>query len=103
VFQTEKGLLVAALTKGGPAEQAGLRGPRLIRQQKRQGPFVVESQRLDLATADLIIGVNGQPIKTGDDFLSLIEAERPGAEVSLNIVREGQPLDLRVRLGIARE
>jgi S1-C subfamily serine protease len=103
VFQTEKGLLVAALSKGGPAEQAGLRGPKLITQQRRQGPFVVQQQRLDLATADLIIGVNGQPIKTGDDFLSLIEAERPGADVLLNIVREGQAMDLRVRLGQSRE
>jgi S1-C subfamily serine protease len=103
VFQTEKGLLVAALTKGGPAEQAGLRGPKLISQQRRQGPFVVQQQRLDLATADLIIGVNGRPIKTGDDFLSLIEVERPGSDVILNIVREGQPLDVRVRLGVARE
>jgi len=103
VFQTEKGLLVAALTKGGPAEAAGLRGPKLITQQKRQGPFVVQSQRLDLATADLIIGVNGHPIKTGDDFLSLIEAERPGADISLNIVREGQPFELRVKLGVARD
>jgi S1-C subfamily serine protease len=103
VFQTEKGLLVAALAKGGPAELAGLRGPKLITQQRRQGPFVIQQQRLDLATADLIIGVNGRPIKTGDDFLSLIESERPGAEISLNIIREGQPLDLRVRLGVSRE
>jgi S1-C subfamily serine protease len=103
VFQTDKGLLVAALAKGGPAEQAGLRGPKLITQQRRQGPFVIQQNRLDLATADLIIGVNGRPIKTGDDFLSLIEAERPGTDVSLNIIREGQAVDIRVRLGVARE
>jgi S1-C subfamily serine protease len=103
VFQTDKGLLVAALAKGGPAEQAGLRGPKLITTQRRQGPFTIQQQRLDLSTADLIIGVNGQPIKTGDDFLSLIEAERPGAEVTLNIIREGQATEVRVRLGQARD
>ena len=103
VYQTEKGLLVAALAPGGPAEQAGLRGPRLIRQQRRQGPFVVENQRLDLSAADLIVGVNGQPIKTADDFLSLIETERPGTDVVLSIVREGKPAELRVRLGFAKE
>ena len=42
VYQTEKGLLIATLAPGGAAERAGLRGPKVVRQQKRQGPFVYD-------------------------------------------------------------
>ena len=103
VYQTEAGLLIAALTGGGPAEKAGLRGPQMIRQRRRQGPFTVESQKLDLSAADMIIGVNGERIKTADDFLAIIESHPPGSEVTLTIVREKQEYDVRVRLGLARD
>ena len=33
VFQTEKGLLVVTLAPGGPAEEAGLQGSKVMRQQ----------------------------------------------------------------------
>lgn len=100
VYQTERGLLVAGLVPGGPAEAAGLRGPKLIRQQRRQGPFVFESQQLDVSTADLIVAVNGEAIKTADDFLSAIEQHAPGVEVLLTVVREGRRLDVPLRLGV---
>lgn len=102
VFQTDGGLRVAGLMRDGPAEQAGLRGPQIIRQKKRQGPFMVEAQKLDLASADLITGVNGQPIKTGDDFLSLVEAHPPGTTIILNVVRDDQSIEVPVRLGFSR-
>ena len=44
VYQTDRGLLIATLVPGGPAERAGLQGPRIEKQQKRQGPFVYEYQ-----------------------------------------------------------
>lgn len=103
VYQTERGLLVAGLVRGGPAEQAGLRGPRVVRKQRRQGPFMVESQQLDVSTADLITAVNGVRIKTADDFLSQIESHPPGAEVVVTVVREGREVDVRLRLGVSRE
>ncbi|HEX6983998.1 MAG TPA: trypsin-like peptidase domain-containing protein, partial [Planctomycetaceae bacterium] len=40
VLETENGLRIAALTPGGPAERAGLRGPQISR--ARRGPFVWE-------------------------------------------------------------
>ena len=103
VYQTERGLIIAGLLEGGPAEQAGLRGPRLVKQQRRQGPFVTESSKLDMTTADMIVAVNGQRIKTADDFLSLVEVHPPGAEVDITVVREGRETNVRVRLGVTRE
>ena len=35
------------MTPGGPAEQAGLRGFRIVAQKKRQGPFIYEIETID--------------------------------------------------------
>lgn len=95
VFETENGLLVEQLTPNGPAEQAGVKGPTLLRQ--RRGPFVFE--RLDRSTADLIVAVDGKNVKTVADFREAIESLKPGDIVQLAVVRKDQRLDIRVQLG----
>jgi S1-C subfamily serine protease len=103
VYQTERGLLIATLAQGGPAEAAGLRGPRLVRERRRQGPFTYEYQSLDRTAADLIIAVDGEKIVSADEFLSAIESKRPGDEVTLTVVRDGHETPVRVRLGESSE
>lgn len=98
VLQTEHGLVIATMTPGGPAEQAGLRGFRVVRQRRKQGPFNYETQTIDRTSADMIIAVDHHPITTASDFLNLIEARRPGDEAILTVVREGREVDVRVRL-----
>ena len=98
VMQTEKGLLIAAMTPGGPAEQAGLRGFRVVRQRRRQGPFTYETQSIDRNAADLIVAVDHQPITTANDFLTLIESRHPGDEAVLTVIRDSHEIDIRVRL-----
>ena len=95
VFETETGLLVEQLTPNGPAEQAGVKGPTLLRQ--RRGPFVFE--RLDRSTADLIVAVDGKNVKTVADFREAIESLKPGDIVQLAVLRKDQRLDIRVQLG----
>lgn len=95
VFETEEGLLVERVTPGGPAEAAGVRGPTLLRQ--RRGPFVFE--RLDRSTADLIIAVDGKEVRSVSDFREAIEARKPGDYVTLTLLRENRPTDIRVQLG----
>lgn len=94
VFETERGLLIAKVTPGGPAERAGLRGPAVT--TRKRGPFVVES--VDRSAADLIIAVDGEQIKTADDFLSHIEAKRAGDTVTLSILRQGREMQVAVQL-----
>lgn len=94
VYQTEHGLLVAQLTPGGPAEKAGMKGPQLMR--KRRGPFVFD--RVERNTADLITEVDNKPIKTADDFLTIIESKNPGDNVVLTVIRDGKELRVAVRL-----
>jgi S1-C subfamily serine protease len=94
VYQTEKGLLVAQLRPNGPAEKAGLRGPKITR--TRRGVIVME--RVDRSAADLIIAVDDQKVATADDFLSYIDEKKPGDEVVLTIIREGKKLKVPVPL-----
>lgn len=94
VTETDKGLRIARLEPGGPAERAGLRGPRVIR--RRQGPFVLE--RTDSSAADIIIAINGKRVRTAAEFLGHIEQKRPGDVVELTILREGNTMTITVTL-----
>jgi S1-C subfamily serine protease len=98
VYQSDAGLVVAELAPEGPAERAGIRGFRVIRERKRQGPFTVETARVDRAGADVIVAVAGQAVRTADDFLSAVESRNPGDQVLITVSREGHKLDVPVVL-----
>jgi S1-C subfamily serine protease len=98
VYQTEQGLLIATMIPGGPAEQAGLRGFRIVKQRHKQGLLTYETNTIDRSTADLIIAVDGEKIVTANDFLSLVEAKQPGQEVVITVVRGGREMNVPVRL-----
>lgn len=98
VYQSDAGLVVATLISGGPAERAGLRGFKIVRERRRQGPFMMEFERVDRAGADLIVAVGGQAVRTADDFLSAVESKNPGDQVLITVQREGHRLDIPVVL-----
>lgn len=91
VSVTERGLRIARLVPGGPAERAGLRGPKVI----RRGPIVIE----DRGAADIILAVDGEPVTTAAEFLGHIENKKPGDVVQLRILRQGEVLEIPVTLG----
>ncbi len=99
VYQTDKGLVIATLTPGGPADQSGLRGFRMVRQQRRRGPFVYEETQIDRSAADIIIAIDGKPIRLADELLSAIDNRSPGDEVVLTVLREGREFHVGVVLG----
>ena len=98
VYETDYGLLITRLTPGGPAEEAGLRGPRVTRE--RRGPLVIE--RTDRSAADLIVAVDDEPIRSVDDFLGYIEARNPGDQVVLTVIRAKSEVRVPVRLSETR-
>jgi len=98
VLQTEQGLLIATMTPGGPAEQAGLRGFRIVKQRRGQGPFSYQTTTIDRAAADLIVAVDGEKVTDAGDFLAFVEAKRPGEQVIITVIREGRELKVPVRL-----
>ena len=84
------GLLILALTEKGPAETAGLRGPKTAR--------VRGILQRDLSTADIITAVDGVPTKKADDFTAVIDERRPGDRVVLDVYREGKSIKIAVTL-----
>lgn len=99
VLQTDTGLLIAATTPDGPADRAGLQGFRVIREQTRRGPYIMERTKIDQSQADLVIGIDGQRVRTVDDMLSLVEQKQPGERVLVSVVRQGTQVDVEVVLG----
>jgi S1-C subfamily serine protease len=97
---TEAGLVVAALLPGGPAEQAGLRGFRVLRQQRQRGAFLYERTVVDRGYADCIVAAEGQPVHTFDELLTLVEEKQPGDPLVLTVLREGQEAEITLRLGV---
>lgn len=98
VYQTEQGLVIATMAEGGPAERAGLRGFRVVKQQKRRGPFVYEESKIDRTYADMIVAVDGQRVRTAEDLLSALERRRPGEEAIVTVIREGREAKISVVL-----
>ncbi len=94
VMLTDRGLRIITLVPGGPAEKAGLQGPKIER--KRQGPFLIESR--NLAAADIVDAIDGKPVRTGDEFLDVIESKRPGDQVVLTVIRAGKQVQVPLRL-----
>jgi S1-C subfamily serine protease len=95
VFTTHDGLIVLALAEGGPAERAGVQ-PIRARLYRFGGAAV---RRLDPATADMIVAVDGKRVKNVDELLTEVESHAPGETVTLTVIRNGRAKDVPVTLG----
>lgn len=96
VYETGNGLLVAQLEINGPAQKAGVRGPKLI--IRRAGS--VEYRSIDRSQADLIVAVDERIVKTLDELLEYIESKRPGSIVNIKVIRAGNKVfNIPVTLG----
>lgn len=98
VYETDQGLLIAALREGGAAERAGLQGPKVVREIRRQGPFVYESTTVDRSAADMIIAIDGEPIGSVEDYFAVLDEKQPGEEVIFRIRRDGREIEVPVVL-----
>ena len=94
LLRTEKGLLVAQLQPNGPADKAGLRGPKVTRKTGLLGGV-----RIDYAVADIVLAVDEEEVKTQDDFLSVVESKRPNDQVVVTVLRDGRKANVPVTLG----
>jgi len=83
----------------GSAERAGLRGFRIIKNQRRFGPFLSEEVQVDRNYADVIVALDGEAVKSADDLLSAIESRQPGEETVVTVLREGRRINVGVVLG----
>ena len=97
VYRSREGLLVLGLIEGGPADRAGIRPPEVRR--FRQGNRVFSSPDPD--SADLIVAIDGKPVRTYDDLLAEVETHPPGSQVVLTVVRADKTRQVPVTLGEA--
>ncbi len=93
VYETDEGLLIEKLVPNGPADRAGLQGPKIIRRQ--DGFFVL--QKIDRSAADVIVAVNGKKTPTAEEFLTIVERHKPGETVELTILRQGRTMQVKVQ------
>jgi S1-C subfamily serine protease len=80
-----KGVLVLDVQPDGPAAKAGLRPTR---------PDPNKGARL----GDVIVALDGKPVRSADDLLDLLERHRPGDTVQVTVLRDGQEQKVPVAL-----
>jgi S1-C subfamily serine protease len=85
----EQGLLIAQLTRGGPAAQAGLRaGQRAV---------LIGNQEFVIG-GDLIVALDGVPVATSSDMTRFLRKKKPGEVVHVTLFRGNQKMTVDVKL-----
>ncbi|MDY7115884.1 Do family serine endopeptidase [Halomonas sp. SSL-5] len=74
-LQAPRGVIIAGVVPGGPADQAGLR------------------------PGDVLLSIEGRPILDARETMSDIAAVEPGDSLPLTVVRGGEELELTVEVG----
>ncbi len=87
----QRGALVVQVMPGGPAEQAGLLGSTQN--------VTLHGQQMPVG-GDVIIAIDGQPIKTFDDVVAYLSSSTTvGQKVTLTVLRNGQEKQMDLTLG----
>jgi S1-C subfamily serine protease len=80
-----EGVLVLGIEPGSAAQQSGLKGTI----QRADGEIIL---------GDIIIAMDGKPIRNSGDLFRLLETHNAGDTVIVQVLRENAKLDLRVVL-----
>lgn len=70
-------------------------GGVLVTQVRDDGP----AKNSDLQAEDVIVAINGEPVKDTWALQKAVGNHRPGEEVTLGVLRAGKPLDVKLKLG----
>ncbi len=84
-----EGLLIAEVASGGAADKAGIRGAT---EQVQIGRYLIP------VGGDIIISMDGQPIRTGDDMDRVLNSKKIGDRVQVEVMRGRSRLTLAVTL-----
>lgn len=97
VIPDGKGLRVWRIAKGGPADLAGLSGPKLL--LYRYGDL--EWRQIERSYADLIVAVDDVPVNSVDALMSYVESKKPNQVVTLTIIRANRQQKIPVKLTVS--
>ncbi|NPA91873.1 MAG: PDZ domain-containing protein [Chloroflexi bacterium] len=92
--EDQRGVLILQVTPDSPADKAGLRGS-----DRRVTVEIDGSKKTIPVGGDVIIAIDGHPVRTGDDLLTyLARYTEVGQTVTLTILRDGKKMDVKVTL-----
>jgi serine protease Do len=74
-YGAKEGVFVQEVTAGGPSEKAGVKA------------------------GDVIVAINGQPLKNGEELVERVTNTPVGNSVKVTVLREGQRHDFNVTVG----
>ncbi|MCL5005210.1 MAG: Do family serine endopeptidase [Acidobacteria bacterium] len=74
-FGANHGVVVDSVEPGSPAERAGLK------------------------RGDVILAIDGHPIRSGDELVRIISDRKIGSELQINLLRNGKPVSASVEVG----
>ena len=80
----EWGVVVRSVVKDGPADKAGIRSA---------------SQDAEGVHADIIVAIDGRPVKNANDLYSIMENHKIGDTIKVTLERDGQRRDVSLTLG----
>jgi len=83
-----RGVLVVQVIDGGPAAQAGIIGTGALETPDDLQP----------GKGDVITSIDGQSVTVFEDLISYLNTKQAGDVVTLNVIRNGEPLELKVKL-----
>jgi S1-C subfamily serine protease len=89
-LKIERGAMISEVSKGGPADKAGLKGGN---QRVQVGNMIV------LVGGDIVVKADQKEVKTSDELIHYIREKKPGDTVLLKAYRNGNYIDVKVTLG----
>ncbi len=88
-LDVQQGAYIAEVVPDGPADQAGLHGATGVRP--------INGFQVPVG-GDVIIEVDGNPVRDFSDLLVYVASQNPGDTIELTILRDGQRRQVSVRL-----
>ena len=89
-LKIERGAMISEVSKGGPADKAGLKGGN---QRVQVGNMIV------LVGGDIVVKADQKEVKTSDELIHYIREKKPGDTVLFKVYRNGNYIDVKVTLG----
>jgi S1-C subfamily serine protease len=87
----EEGVLVNEVVKGGPADEAGIKGG--------DTSATIEGASFKLG-GDVITAVDGKKVQGMEEVINAVNAASPGEEMELTVDRDGKKKKIVVKLGV---
>ncbi|MEX2253335.1 MAG: trypsin-like peptidase domain-containing protein, partial [Thermoleophilaceae bacterium] len=90
-LDVDQGALIVKVQKGSPADEAGLTAG--------DDEITFQGQADIPANGDVIVSVDGKELTRTDDLADRISLRHAGEEVELEVVRDGDKREVKVKLG----